>query len=75
MFAMSVQGSEGCATGKIFVNVNSEVESQKWFALLIFAGNQFQRPWLPMCNVLALLETVFILYRQHSFLIVLLLIS
>lgn len=47
-------GSEGHSTGKIFITVNrirhiSEAKIQKkQFALLVFAGNWFQRPWLPM---------------------------
>lgn len=55
-------GSEGSSTGKIFITVNrikciSEANFQKKpFVLLVFAGNWFQRPWLPMCNDLASLE-------------------
>lgn len=55
-------GSEGCSTRKIFITVNrirymSEANTQKkQFVLLVFAGNWFQTPWLPMCNELVLLE-------------------
>jgi hypothetical protein len=55
-----------------FITVNriryiSEADIQKkQFVLLVFAGNWFQRPWLPMCNELALLGNCFYVQQPTS---------